>query len=62
MLRSRLASLLKQVIGRVRRRTSRKALSMALVVRMALRWPSGQAGKASRAFRYLLLQTVRPRS
>ena len=47
MIRSQLASLVKQDIGLVLRRTSTKHRSMQLVVRTFFRWASGQAKCAS---------------
>jgi hypothetical protein len=43
MMRSQLAVLVKQLIGRVRRRTSRKQRSMALVVRVFFQSSAGHA-------------------
>src|SRR3970040_1039540 len=51
MILSQLASLLKQDMGRVRRRTSRKQRSIALVVRTFLWCAVGQARKARSASR-----------
>src|SRR6266446_6757352 len=51
MMRSQLSGLEKLDIGRVRRRTSRKARSMTLVVRTLIQWAGGTAKKFSRASR-----------
>jgi len=49
MIRSMLAGLLKQDMGLVRRRTSRKARSMGLVVQILARCGSGRSKQASNA-------------
>jgi hypothetical protein len=50
-MRSQLALLVKQPIGRVRRRTSRKQRSMTLVVRSITRCTVGKARNASSSSR-----------
>jgi hypothetical protein len=51
MARRQLAGLLKQLIGLVRRRTSRKERSIAFVVRTVRQSASGQPRKANNASR-----------
>src|SRR5260370_27829793 len=50
-MRSQLSGLEKLDIGRVRRRTSRKARSITLVVRTLIQWAGGTAKKFSSASR-----------
>src|SRR5258707_14951059 len=50
-MRSQLSRLEKLDMGRVRRRTSRKARSMTLVVRTLIQWSCGTAKKFSRVSR-----------
>src|SRR3954469_19107715 len=51
MMRSQLSRLEKLDMGRVRRRTSRKARSMTLVVRTLIQWACGTAKKFNSASR-----------
>ncbi len=63
MIRSQLAGLVKLEMGRVRRRTSRKARSIMLVVRVFRQWAEGKAENVNNSSRSRsTLATARGRS